>query len=394
MEKPRPKTANPSSSLRRRRRSSERSLPSRSWSVKLRVRSSRFGTERGSADTRKQAFRGPLKWKTPTPTSRCSPWVTRAATSLFGGALFRSPWRSQALTGTRSCTDDGQKGRWSSCIGIVWDLELSGSSPSPGLRGRLSELVSPSTSVLPGRSNLPVGSSRSATSCLAVADSQGEVWSLEITQNISSPRLALAEGTDPMTVDQDASGISAAEPLPIGVKDKRAASQLRWISSGPHVRSSSRSAIGSPLTMSCSLQPQLVYTKLGTANFATLTLDVPGATRKYTIKDDVEVELQTEGASDWVGATSLATCCGTSSLPLVLALAQICFARHRLPSTPPHDRSRSLVLLLPRHHSRPYPRTRLSILRTPYLLSTHVGNASTLDRSGSQEADRCYNKHP
>ena len=79
-----------------------------------------------------------------------------------------------------------------------------------------------------------------------------------------------------------------------------------------------------------SFQPQLVYTKIGTVNVVTLAPNVPFVSRKYAVQDNVEVELQTEGASDWVGATSLAICCGAFSPFLVIALAQASFARPEL----------------------------------------------------------------
>ncbi len=73
------------------------------------------------------------------------------------------------------------------------------------------------------------GGRRFAMASLAVADSAGSVWSLEITQEVTAPRLALQIGTNGIDVDADASGISAAQPLPIGPQDRRPVEQFKWI---------------------------------------------------------------------------------------------------------------------------------------------------------------------
>lgn len=73
------------------------------------------------------------------------------------------------------------------------------------------------------------GDKQFAMASLAVGDSSGAVWSLEITQDVTSPRLALQLGTNGMDVDEDASGISAAQPLPLGVPDRRPVEQFKWI---------------------------------------------------------------------------------------------------------------------------------------------------------------------
>jgi len=73
------------------------------------------------------------------------------------------------------------------------------------------------------------GTRQFAMASLAVADSAGAVWSVEITQEVTLPRFALQVDLNGMEVDQDASGISAAQPLPIGTPDRRPVEHFKWI---------------------------------------------------------------------------------------------------------------------------------------------------------------------
>lgn len=60
-------------------------------------------------------------------------------------------------------------------------------------------------------------------------------------------------------------------------------------------------------------QPRLVYTKIGTVNFVSFaSATTPGLAAVPT--DVVELELETVGESDWMGATSLSRCSGKFSL--------------------------------------------------------------------------------
>ncbi|BGP17545.1 hypothetical protein JCM10213_004086 [Rhodosporidiobolus nylandii] len=119
---------------------------------------------------------------------------------------------------------------------------------------------------------------RTATASLALADADGRVFTVEISQALSS--IAEEPGT--------------AETLLVAKADRRGATQLLWIE-----HESTR---------------QLVFTKLGTVSVATLARDEL-RDAGWTVEKTEEVELRTEGAEGWMGATSWAPCSGLSYLP-------------------------------------------------------------------------------
>ncbi|GAA6040276.1 hypothetical protein JCM8097_009397 [Rhodosporidiobolus ruineniae] len=121
---------------------------------------------------------------------------------------------------------------------------------------------------------------RKASATLALADADGRVWSVEVSQTLFGAGMAEVE---------------AAPAVPIASKDGRCATQLCWIDREP-------------------TQRQLAYSKLGTVSVATLRPDLE-AEEKWTVESDVEVELRTEGAAEWMGATAWAPCSGLAYIP-------------------------------------------------------------------------------
>ena len=54
----------------------------------------------------------------------------------------------------------------------------------------------------------------------------------------------------------------------------------------------------------------LVYTKLGTVNFAAFTRPKEISTKALQMKEETELELERIGDDQWVGANSLSMCSG------------------------------------------------------------------------------------
>lgn len=66
-----------------------------------------------------------------------------------------------------------------------------------------------------------------AVSFLAVADSSGQAWNMEVTEDVSAPRIAIVQ--DLQNVEEDANGVSAAQPLSLASRDGRQITQFCWI---------------------------------------------------------------------------------------------------------------------------------------------------------------------
>ncbi|GAA5956992.1 hypothetical protein JCM21900_006726 [Sporobolomyces salmonicolor] len=139
-----------------------------------------------------------------------------------------------------------------------------------------------------------------ASACLAIGDADGRVWSIEISQGVST------------TDDDSAASISVSKCLLIGESDRRAPTHFKK-------------------------QRQLVYTKLGTANIATVQPNANDA--KWVVLKQDEVELQTGEADVWVGVTPWAACSGLHYTPstdsVLLVLSSTLFYRLPLASPPP-----------------------------------------------------------
>ncbi|GAA6010094.1 hypothetical protein JCM10207_007556 [Rhodosporidiobolus poonsookiae] len=114
---------------------------------------------------------------------------------------------------------------------------------------------------------------------LALADADGRVWSVDVSQSLT---------------DEGEMTIKTAEAVVGAEADKRSATQLCWIDREP--------------------SRQLAYTKLGTVHLSTLKPDAAAA-GQWTVEKSEEVELQTEGAESWMGATAWAPCSGLHYLP-------------------------------------------------------------------------------
>lgn len=159
-----------------------------------------------------------------------------------------------------------------------------------------------------------------AVSFLAVADSSGQAWNMEVTEDVSAPRIAIVQ--DLQNVEEDANGVSAAQPLSLASRDGRQITQFCWILQNGVYR--------------------LAYTKLGTLNCVTLKPALSNSSTLMAISEDIELELECVGASQWTGATPFASCAGIvyvpSSQTLVVALSSSCFytvAMHPTPAFAP-----------------------------------------------------------
>lgn len=154
-----------------------------------------------------------------------------------------------------------------------------------------------------------VGGKTFAMACLAVDDSNGSVWSLEVTQDVTQSRVALARQAA-MQVDDDASAISAAPPVLLGAPDRRPVSQFRWVVNSERRR-------------------RLVYTKVGVVNIVELQRARGPSPSVYTVEKADEVELPAEGAREWMGANPFEPAVGLIHVPssdsLIVALTSACF---------------------------------------------------------------------
>ncbi|GAA5984175.1 hypothetical protein JCM11641_005138 [Rhodosporidiobolus odoratus] len=128
------------------------------------------------------------------------------------------------------------------------------------------------------RSTFSTEQSFEASALLALADADGRVWSVQVSQTIPT-------GGKPE--------ITVSTTVLLADADKRGATQLCWIE-----RETTR---------------QLAISKLGTVEVLDLIHDVEteGGWKAGTTH---EVELRTEGAEDWMGATAWAPCSGLQYL--------------------------------------------------------------------------------
>lgn len=55
-----------------------------------------------------------------------------------------------------------------------------------------------------------------------MGDSAGSVWSVDVSQDVNTPRTV-------RELDEDAMGVFAAEPVVVALADRRAVSQFCWI---------------------------------------------------------------------------------------------------------------------------------------------------------------------
>lgn len=97
--------------------------------------------------------------------------------------------------------------------------------------------------------------------------------------------------------------------------DGRAATQLEWVPTGGKVRRPLSSCANETLTSTLS-QMQLAYTKLGTAHLAQLT--------DAQVVHEWEVELETVGGEQWMGATSWAPAAGALASSPASWMMRVC----------------------------------------------------------------------
>ncbi|KAM0751425.1 hypothetical protein T439DRAFT_325564, partial [Meredithblackwellia eburnea MCA 4105] len=169
----------------------------------------------------------------------------------------------------------------------------------------------------------PAPGRKMAMATLAVADSQGRLWSLELTQDVTSHRSS-------KTPDLDCTHVVAAPPTPCfeDNADGKAVSEMMWIL---HKEEDER---------------QLVYTKLGTVGVVKFgrSKRKPSATL-YDVVEEEEIDLEVEEDVEvWEGQTPFAACCGlvhhVASNTLIVALQSATFftlTHSPLSLLPPED---------------------------------------------------------
>lgn len=148
----------------------------------------------------------------------------------------------------------------------------------------------------------PEGDKSIATSQLAVADSDGRVFVVKVTQSIDP---ASAEAR--RTYDTDGS-------LAIAGADGRTATQFCWLDRSADVRLSPSSRCIEVDTLST--QRYLAYSKLGTVQLVKVGRGDAGDLR---IDEEQEVELELFGQDRWMGATPWAACSGQCGSFVVFA---------------------------------------------------------------------------
>jgi len=79
-----------------------------------------------------------------------------------------------------------------------------------------------------------------ALACLAVADAEGRVWSVEVSQVVTAPHVGFAAAADSAIPDEEPADVWAIVPLLVCEPDRRPATQFRWISQEGAVRLSCR----------------------------------------------------------------------------------------------------------------------------------------------------------
>ncbi|ORY70654.1 putative zinc-finger of transcription factor IIIC complex-domain-containing protein [Leucosporidium creatinivorum] len=132
-----------------------------------------------------------------------------------------------------------------------------------------------------------------ALACLAVADAEGRVWSVEVSQVVTAPHVGFAAAADSTIPDEEPADVWAIVPLLVCEPDRRPATQFRWISQEG--------------------APRLVFTKIGTVSFATLEPTDIAVTGNYRVKETTELDLPPQGS--WIGVSALSPCCGIEYLP-------------------------------------------------------------------------------
>ncbi|KAM0786541.1 hypothetical protein ACM66B_001998 [Microbotryomycetes sp. NB124-2] len=126
-----------------------------------------------------------------------------------------------------------------------------------------------------------------AVACLAVADAQGNVWSLEVSQNVTEIQPSYAVPESPDQVEQAVNQVATLHPRRLCEPDSRAVTQFLYFGD--------------------SQKPMLAYAKLGVVNVVTMS-SANDEGHDFDIASNDQVELQTE--KTWIGSTSYAPCCG------------------------------------------------------------------------------------
>jgi len=129
-----------------------------------------------------------------------------------------------------------------------------------------------------------------ATAQLAIADADGRVFAVPVSQALDIKASVGAKRNHEL-----GSAVRVADA------DGRAATQLEWVPAGGKVRRPLSFCVKETLTSKLP-QMQLAYTRLGTAHLAQLA--------DAQVVHEWEVELETVGGEQWMGATSWAPAAG------------------------------------------------------------------------------------
>ncbi|KAK4049144.1 hypothetical protein OIV83_004338 [Microbotryomycetes sp. JL201] len=129
---------------------------------------------------------------------------------------------------------------------------------------------------------------RLAVALLAVGDAQGNVWSIEVSQDVPfSHTLLTVDASKNPAQGPAAAGVSTLNPRLLCRPDSRPVTRLLWFGA--------------------ELQPRLAYTKLGVVNIVTMSSTDEGASN-FEMNSNEQIELETERI--WMGSSAYATCSG------------------------------------------------------------------------------------
>lgn len=104
------------------------------------------------------------------------------------------------------------------------------------------------------------------------------------------------------------------------------------------------------------IQYRLAYTKLGTLNCVTLKPALSNSSTLMAISEDIELELECVGASQWTGATPFASCAGALFPGLIARKILTQCHRYRLRSELPNFGGGPFLELLLHGGDASYPR--------------------------------------
>ncbi|KAK4055838.1 hypothetical protein OIO90_003093 [Microbotryomycetes sp. JL221] len=134
----------------------------------------------------------------------------------------------------------------------------------------------------------PSAARKLSGACLAIADARGNLWNLEVSQDITRPHPNFAGPVSSQTQQADPEGLQHNLAQKLCQPDGRLVTQICWISGLE--------------------SPTLVFSKLGVVSVITFASSSQSPLRDLRITASTNIALQLQGT--WIGATPYAQCCG------------------------------------------------------------------------------------